>query len=270
MRAMETRRVQIHSARSDADSIERVACALSEGAIVAVPTETVYGLAANASDPEAMKRLYAVKGRADDKPIARLLALREDLWECVPEVPPIAERLVRRLWPGRLTLVLRGDGGAFFGFRQPDHAIARALVRSSGVPVAATSANLAGAEPARTAEEVLRTFDGQIDWILEEGAPSAGGESDSEPSTVVRVDGGRWEILRPGAIPRDDVADAACRTALFICTGNICRSPMAEGFLRTLLALTLEVEPEQLVEHGWRIRPQRNSQRTSARTGPGP
>jgi tRNA threonylcarbamoyl adenosine modification protein (Sua5/YciO/YrdC/YwlC family) len=251
MRAMETRRVQIHSARSDADSIERVARALSEGAVVAVPTETVYGLAANAADPEAMRRLYDLKGRADDKPIARLLALREDLWECVPEVPPIAERLARRLWPGRLTLVLRGDGGAFVGFRQPDHAIARALVRASGVPVAATSANLAGAAAAETADEVLATFDGRIEWVLEEGG--SGREARSDPSTVVRVDGGRWEILRQGAIPRDDVADAACRTALFICTGNICRSPMAEGFLRTMLALTLDIDPDQLVEHGWRL-----------------
>ena len=248
MPPMETRRVQISSALSDADSIDRVARALSEGAIVAVPTETVYGLAANAADPEAMRRLYALKGRPEHKPIARLIALREDLWEWVPEVPDIAERLARRLWPGPLTLVLRDGRDQLLGFRQPDHPVARALVRASGVPVAATSANLSGAAPARTAAEILDAFGGRIDWILDGGETAAG-----EASTVVRVDGGRWEILRPGAIVRERIADAACRTVLFVCTGNVCRSPIAEGFLRQGLARALELDEQRLVEHGWRV-----------------
>jgi protein-tyrosine phosphatase len=245
---MDTRHAQVHGPRDDV--VREAAADLARGALVGLPTECVYGLAANGADPAAIERLFDVKRRPAERPVARLLAEPGHLGFDVDPIADIAARLARRLWPGPLTLVVRDRRGDLTGFRNPDHDVARRFVEAAGVPVLATSANLSGQPPARDADAVRREFDGRIEWILDAG-PSRHGEA----STVVRVDGGTWDILREGVIARSTIAANACERVLFVCTGNVCRSPMAVGLLRRLLADRLGVEPadDALEARGFRI-----------------
>jgi L-threonylcarbamoyladenylate synthase len=245
---MKTRFAQLFGAEQDV--LRQAARDLARGALVGVPTECVYGLAARADDEEAIRRLFEVKGRPEDKPLARLLARPEDLLAEVENPGAITARLVDRLWPGPLTLVLPDASGGMTGFRCPDHPVALALVAASGVPVVATSANRSGRAPAVDARQVLREFDGRIEWILD-GGPSR----ERIASTVVRVVDERWEVLRAGALPRERIEAIVHETFLFVCTGARCRSPMAAGLFRMLLARKLDVEPtdEALAARGYRV-----------------
>jgi tRNA threonylcarbamoyl adenosine modification protein (Sua5/YciO/YrdC/YwlC family) len=245
---METRYAQVHGASGDL--VRSAAYDLARGAIVAFPTECVYGLAARADDPAAVERLFEVKERPADRRVARLLARPADLDDAVDGLEPIARRLRDRLWPGPLTLVVRDRDGDLAGFRHPDHEIARELAAAAGVPVVQTSANRSGSPPAVDAEQVRREFDGRVEWILD-GGPARYGEA----SSVVRVEAGRWEILREGVHDRDAVANGACERILFVCTGNLCRSPMAEWLLLHRLAdrLGCAATAEAVEERGFRV-----------------
>jgi len=182
--------------------------------------------------------------------LARLLANPGDLRSAIDSVPAMAKRLATRLWPGPLTIVLLGPDGGTLGFRCPDHDVARAFVDAAGVPVLATSANLSGEPPALDAEDVRRDFDGRIEWILD-----AGPARYRLASTVVKVEETAFEVLREGVLDGDAVADGACERVLFVCTGNICRSPMAEAMLRATLSQSLGVPPtpEALARRGYRV-----------------
>jgi L-threonylcarbamoyladenylate synthase len=183
--------------------VERAARLLRSGKLVAVPTETVYGVLANADLPQAVERLSRAKGRAEDRPYTHLIAEVAVLTAERAEIPPAARRLIERFWPGPLTLVLRvGDG--WRGFRLPDHEIARQVVRRAGCRVAAPSANRSGAAEPTSAADVIRQLGDQIDLILDGGSCRIG-----KPSTVVRVDGERLDLLREGAIPREDIETCA-------------------------------------------------------------
>jgi tRNA threonylcarbamoyl adenosine modification protein (Sua5/YciO/YrdC/YwlC family) len=245
---MKTRYARLHG--DSTDVVRAAARDLVNGAIIGLPTECVYGLAVNADDPDAVARLFEVKGRPANRPIARILADPGDLALEVDPIPPIARRMSARLWPGPLTLVLRDASGGFTGFRTPDHSIARRLVAAAAVPVLATSSNLSGQPPAADAEQVRRDFDGRIGWILDAGPAPLG-----IPSTVVKVVEGLWEILREGALSAEEAADGACMRILFVCTGNLCRSPIAEGLMIRMLAdhLACEATPGALAQRGYRV-----------------
>lgn len=179
-----------------------------EGGLVIVPTETVYGVAARADSAEAMAKLYAAKGRASDKPVARMLAGAGDLAGALggAAVPREAARLAERFWPGPLTLVLPGGDGVFVGYRVPDHPVALAWLRAlGGVVPAVTSANRSGeaaAVDARGAWEALRPH---AAVALDGGEAKMG-----LGSTVVRVDGeGKVQVLREGPIGVGEVERVA-------------------------------------------------------------
>ncbi|MBI2104043.1 MAG: threonylcarbamoyl-AMP synthase [Candidatus Omnitrophica bacterium] len=180
--------------------IAEAAKILRGGGLVAFPTETVYGLGADAANPAAIERLDRVKGRPPDKPYSLHIHAPDQVGPFVASVPPLAATLMKRFWPGPLTIVMPGADGKTVGFRLPDHPIARVFLQACGVPVVAPSANRSGSPPPTDASEVLAALDGSIDCILDGGPTRLGRES-----TVVEVRDGRVEIRRAGAIPKDAI-----------------------------------------------------------------
>ena len=187
------------------------------GALVAVPTETVYGLAANALDPAAVERIYAVKGRPAVKPLSLLVEGAAALERWCEDVPKAAYTLAERFWPGPLTLVLRSKpeipdivraGGETVGLRCPDHPLTLQLLRETGLPLAAPSANPSGAPSPKTAGEVLDYFAGEIAAVIDGGPCGVGVES-----TVFDLSRTPYRVLRQGALPKAEI-EAALRDGL--------------------------------------------------------
>lgn len=196
----------------DPAAIAVAAEAILAGRLVAFPTETVYGLGANALDAEAVARVFAAKRRPAFDPIIVHLADPADVarWaDPADAADPRVARLAARFWPGPLTLVLRKRpeipgivtaGLDTVGLRVPDHPIAQALIRAAGVPVAAPSANPFGQLSPTRAEHVVRALDGQVDLVLDGGPCRVGVES-----TVLLLAGGRTVLLRPGGITSEQL-----------------------------------------------------------------
>lgn len=184
-------------------SISDAAEIIRKGGLVAFPTETVYGLGANALDPAAVQKIFETKGRPETSPLIVHVASVEMAREVVAEWPPLAEELARQWWPGPLTLVLAKKpvvpdivtaGLPTVGVRMPNHPIALALIEAAGVPVAAPSANrFTGLSPT-TAEHVKAAF-GDAVPVLDGGPCAVGIES-----TVVAIEGDKLKLLRPGMI----------------------------------------------------------------------
>jgi len=192
--------------------VRRAAQILGAGGLVAFPTETVYGLGADASSEAALKRLYAVKRRPADHPVIVHFASAEDAFGWARQVPEAARSLAARFWPGPLTLILKrgpqvGDfitgGQDAIGLRVPAHPVAQALLREFGKPIAAPSANRFGRVSPTAAEHVRRDLGDEVDLILEGGASEVGIES-----TIVDLSRGRAVLLRPGAISQADLERA--------------------------------------------------------------
>lgn len=192
--------LRVRGDASDAATLAEAATILRGGGLVAFPTETVYGLGADATNPDAITRLNQVKGRPPDKPYSLHLHSPDQVVQFVTSVSPLAQRLMDRFWPGPLTIVMPAPDGATVGFRVPDHPVARAFLHACGVPVAAPSANRAGAPPPTDAQEVLAALDADVDCLLDGGPTQLGRES-----TVVEIVQGRVEIRREGAIPKDAI-----------------------------------------------------------------
>ncbi len=191
------------------DAIAFAVSLLRTGHVIAVPTDTVYGVAADGLNPDAIRRLYEVKERPTDKPIPLLLADIEDVWHVIRSFPAGAHRLAQAFWPGPLTLVLPARpelpkvllaGGDTVGVRIPACEPLRALIRRLGRPLAATSANLSHHPPALTAQDVMDQLGGRIPLILD-GGPTPGGR----PSTVVDCTADQPIILREGPIPAEEI-----------------------------------------------------------------
>ena len=190
--------------------IAEAARALREGRLVAFPTETVYGLGANALDPAAVARIYEAKGRPTYNPLIVHVPSVAAARRLVTAWPPEAEALARRWWPGPLTLVLPKvaeiPGAVTAGLRTvalrvPAHPVARALLEVTGLPLAAPSANRSGEVSPTTAAHVARSLGDRVPLILDAGPTTVGIES-----TVVDLSGDRPVLLRPGMVSRDDLA----------------------------------------------------------------
>jgi len=180
---------------------------LSQGGLVAFPTDTVYGLGANAFNPQAINRIYAVKNRPREKAIPVLLGDVSDLEKVTPPINKLAQQLVDEFWPGPLTLILPAGKNLppqlspypSVGVRIPAHAVVCILLRGSG-PLAVTSANISGQNSPRTAQEVQEQLGGRIELILD-GGRTPGGES----STVVDCASSEIRILREGPISLEEI-----------------------------------------------------------------
>ncbi len=177
---------------------------LKNGGLVALPTETVYGLGANGLDPDAVSKIFVAKGRPNDNPLILHIAEARQLEELCYDIPPAAYALAERFWPGPLTMVLPARdivpksttaGLPTVAVRCPDCAITREIIALSGVPIAAPSANISGKPSTTTAEHVLHDHDGRIDAIVDGGACRVGVES-----TIVDLTEDPPRLLRPGGI----------------------------------------------------------------------
>jgi protein-tyrosine phosphatase len=185
------------------------------------------------------------KQRAPSKPYTHLVAGQEEAEALAGGLSETARRLAGRFWPGPLTLVVPGSGETEVGIRLPDHAIARRLVELAAVPVFAPSANRSGEPAPATLQAALASLGEEVDLALD-GGPTSGGQA----STVVRVRPSLWEIVREGGVSAQAIEEAVNRLVLFVCTGNTCRSPMAEAICRTLLAKRLNCTVDELVDRG--------------------
>ncbi len=191
---------------ADAAAIGRAAEILKRGGLVAFPTETVYGLGADASNAKAIERLYAVKRRPADHPVIVHFASAELAFTWARDVPPTARTLAARFWPGPLTLILKRSAKAAdfvtggqdsVGLRVPGHPVAHALLEAFGSGVAAPSANRFGRLSPTCAAHVRADLGDEVDCVLEGGASEIGIES-----TIVDLSTGQPVVLRPGAIGR--------------------------------------------------------------------
>ena len=191
------RRVDAH--QPAAAALTEAIAALRRGELVIVPTETVYGLAADERNPAAMKKLFEAKGRPTDKPVALLAVGVAELERYGAKLPPAAKKLAEKFWPGPLTLVLDSPAG-WLGFRIPDHPVMLALLRAWGGVLAVTSANRSGEPPATTATAALVALEPFVTLALDAG-PAAGGV----PSTVVKEEEMKLEVLREGAISKEEI-----------------------------------------------------------------
>lgn len=198
-----------NSAQEQAAGIAEAARLLSDGALIAFPTETVYGLGADARNTAAVEGIFAAKGRPSDNPLIVHIADRAELDALVLKVTEADSKLMDAFWPGALTLVLPVRPGALspkvtagldtVAVRMPDHGIALALIRASGCPLAAPSANRSGRPSPTLASHVREDLDGRIDGIVDGGPAGVGVES-----TVVRTNAaGGATVLRPGGIPAE-------------------------------------------------------------------
>ena len=188
---------------------------LQKGGLCAVPTETVYGLCADGLNGEAVAKIYAVKGRPENKPLSLMVAGESAMDEYCHDVPDTARTLAAEFWPGPLTIILPAKdsipsivlaGGNTVGLRCPDHPLTLALLRDCGLPLAGPSANPSGEEPPVNAEGVLRYFDGKIEAVLDGGECSVG-----EPSTILDMTVTPYRILRQGGLGEDAIAAALRR-----------------------------------------------------------
>ncbi|MEW2635314.1 L-threonylcarbamoyladenylate synthase [Streptomyces sp. NPDC048389] len=195
-----------------ATDIEKAAGVLRAGGLLALPTETVYGLGANAEDPDAVARIFQVKGRPPSHPLIVHIGAAEQLDDWVEEVPQAARLLAEHFWPGPLTLVLRrghrvpleATGGLeTVAVRVPDHPVALALLSAFGGGVTAPSANRFGSVSPTTAAHVRAELGDAVDFVLDGGPCQVGVES-----TIVDVTGDMPAILRPGGVTREDLEAA--------------------------------------------------------------
>lgn len=194
------------------ENITEAAELIRQGALVAVPTETVYGLAGSGFNESAVERIYEVKGRPEVKPLSLMVPGPEAFEKCCTEVPEAARVLAERFWPGPLTIVLPAReeipsvvlaGGHTVGLRCPDHPLTLRLLRDCALPLAAPSANPSGEPSPKTAQQVLGYFDGKIEAVIDGGECGIGRES-----TIIDLTRAPYRILRQGALPERDIAAA--------------------------------------------------------------
>ena len=210
-------------------SIDEAATILRRGGTVALPTETVYGLGANALELAAVEKIFAAKGRPGWDPLIVHVVDEVMLAGLVLEIPEAARRLMAKFWPGPLTLLLPRSaavpdrvtaGRPLVGVRMPEHPVALEVIRRAGVPVAAPSANRFGYTSPTTADHVLDDLDGRIDAVVDAGPTAFGLES-----TVLDPNASPMVIYRPGAITLEQIRDAAGQAELYSEPGELVSDP---------------------------------------------
>jgi len=230
------------------DNTDAAAEIILHGGIVAVPTETVYGLAANGMDADAVKKIYELKGRPEQKPLSLLVSDAGATRRLCRAVPRQALALAEKFWPGPLTIVLPSKpevpeavraGGDTVGLRCPDHPLTLELLQRAQVPLAAPSANPSGETSPRDARQVEAYFGGKIEAIIDGGECSVGRES-----TVIDMSAAPYRILREGALPAREIASAlaGAMTLVGITGGTGCGKTTALGVLRGMGALIVDCD----------------------------
>ena len=253
--------VKVSDFPSGAAAIQRPIEILESGGLVVFPTETVYGLAARADCPAAMDRLRQAKSRGPRDAFTVHIGSPSDVRLYASNLSALAARFVRKGWPGPLTLIVdaaappetgldeRTVNAIYYngavGLRCPEDELARLLLCGVSAPVVAASANLAGVKPPRDAYEVVDALGDLADIVVD-----AGPTRYAKASTIVRVNGSSYTIVREGVYDRRILDRLSKVRLLFVCTGNTCRSPMAAGLAKKSLADRVGCTPEGLRAHG--------------------
>jgi len=226
--------LKVNARKPEMDKIRIAADVIRKGGTAAFPTETVYGLGADALNAEAVRKLFEAKKRPPDNPIIVHVARKKDVYRLARDVPKAAENLMAKFWPGPLTLVLKRSrlvpditvvGLDTIAIRMPKNKVALALVKESGTPIAAPSANLAGKPSPTTAQHVIEDLAGRIDIILDAGPTKIGVES-----TVINMTSSPLEILRPGGTPYERLREVL---------GKVELHPLAKAEKKVRIAKTI-------------------------------
>ncbi|MFH1888739.1 MAG: L-threonylcarbamoyladenylate synthase [Candidatus Omnitrophota bacterium] len=235
-----TKIVKIDSSTHKKESyLKEAADILAKGGLVIIPTETVYGIAANAQNARAMERLSRIKERPKNKSFSLHIYEKEKV-ECYAwGIPVLAYKLMNKFWPGPLTLIFKsrhnvdtgGNNTDTIGMRIPDNNFALKVIALSAVPVVCPSANLSGKPAPADFQDAIKDLDGLVDFAIDAGRTTLGAES-----TIVDLAVEPVRVLREGAIKKEDIEAALKKkTVIFICTGNSCRSVMAKFLLEKAL-----------------------------------
>lgn len=229
-------------------NLNEAAKMIAAGELVAVPTETVYGLACSGLDAQAVEQVYEVKGRPEVKPLALMLHKGAAVTKYCSAVPKQARVLMDKFWPGPLTIVLNSKdivpdivraGGKTVALRCPDHPLTQALLNKAKLPFAAPSANPSGEKSPVTAQEVLGYFDGKISAVVDGGECGLGTES-----TIIDMSCAPYKILRRGALPEEEISSALAEgiTLIGITGGTGCGKTTALSELEALGALVIDCD----------------------------
>ena len=248
------------------DAVYHAVEALAAGKLIAFPTETMYGIAASGLHAKAVARLMELRQLPGDLPFPFAVKSAEDALDYSPDMSQLARRLARRCWPGPLTIVLAGphqdsvirrlpesvrqltSSNGQVALRVPFHPTTLQILRLSAGPTVVTTANLPDGRQASTGREVLDACGGNLDLLLDDGPCRF-----SQPTTAVRIEGNQIEILRSGVIDQQTLKRMSELTILVVCTGNTCRSPMAEGLLKKRIADARGWTAENLASSGINI-----------------
>jgi protein-tyrosine phosphatase len=264
---MQTKVVKIDIANIDSAKIKEAAQAIEVGLLVGFPTETVYGIGCRV-EIGSLAKLDSIKNRSPDKYYTLHISRPDEVIRYVPYIGLRAKKLIDTCWPGPLTIVFELDEQGLaearnslveevfrslykdnsIGIRCPNHPVASKLLEETLYPVVAPSANLEGRQPAVDAGEVLAQLEGQIELLVDGGSCQY-----KESSTVVKIGKMGMEILRPGVYSRAALEEKSKVKFLFVCTGNTCRSPMAEGMFRKYLAEKLDCSIDLLEQKGYKV-----------------
>ena len=259
--------IDIRSAEDSRDVVHRAVQSLVEGKLVGFPTETVYGLAASALNEKAVDRLLDAKRRRKGQALTLAIKSADEALDYAPGMSDLGQRLARRCWPGPVTLVVQDNHPdsllnrlpasvreavaptGSVGLRVPAHQTMLDTLRMIAGPIVLTSANRSGEPDALTSQEVVQNLGDDVQLVLDDGRSRFG-----QPSSVVAVEDNSFRMLRAGVVSEQNLKRLASFVVVFVCTGNTCRSPMAEVICRKLLADRLNCTVDELEDRGVIVR----------------
>jgi L-threonylcarbamoyladenylate synthase len=264
---MQTKVIKLDTVNVDSAKIIEAAAVIDSGGLVAFPTETVYGIGCRVKS-DSLARLDNVKGRPADKYYTLHISRKGDVNKYVPTLRLKAKKLIDNAWPGPLTVVFELDRKDInilrynldaevikslykdnsIGIRCPENRIASTLLQRVSNPVVAPSANITGRPPAVQADQVLEQLSDKIDLLLDAGPCKY-----KKSSTVVKIGKKGLSVLRHGLYSQIELEEMSQVNFLFVCTGNTCRSPMAEGIFRKYLAEKLQCNVDDLNKMSYKI-----------------